>query len=193
MSISADLSAVQTRIDEITGVVRPPATRSGGPSALQPARLGGTSDPRLAAPVRSETRPEAFGALVTGAYERLARSSGLAAGVDPALVAAVAQTESGFDPRATSRTGAAGLMQLMPATASSLGVADPYDPAQNVRGGAAYLHALLERFHASVPLALAAYNAGPGAVERYGGIPPYVETQAYVDRVMAAYRARGGM
>ena len=193
MSIAADLSAVQTRIDEITGVVRPPATRSGGPSALQPARLGGSSDPpRLAAPARWETRPEAFGALVTGAYERLARSSGLAAGVDPALVAAVAQTESGFDPRATSRTGAAGLMQLMPATASSLGVADPYDPVQNVRGGAVYLHALLERFHASVPLAIAAYNAGPGAVERYGGIPPFAETQAYVDRVMAAYRARGG-
>ena len=130
----------------------------------------------------------AFGTLVTSEYESLARRSGRSAGVDPALVAAVARVESGFDPRATSRAGAAGLMQLMPATAAELGVTDPYDPVQNVRGGAAYLHRLLERFAGDVPLALAAYNAGPAAVERYGGVPPFPETRAYVERVMAAYR-----
>lgn len=174
MSISADIDAVERRIERIA------SERSAG-AASGPA-------PRALA----ATEPHAFGSLVTRAYEDLARRGAIAAGVDPALVAAVAKTESGFDPRATSATGAGGLMQLMPATAKSLGVADPYDPVQNVRGGAVYLHRLLERFHASVPLAVAAYNAGPGAVEHYGGIPPFDETREYVRRVMAAYRAGGG-
>ena len=97
--------------------------------------------------------------------------------------------ESGGNASATSGAGAAGLMQLMPATAQALGVTNPYDPAQNVRGGATYLRQLLDRFGGEVPTAVAAYNAGPGAVERFGGIPPYTETQTYVARVMDAYRA----
>lgn len=122
-------------------------------------------------------------------FERLVRREAAAAGVDPSLVAAVARTESGLDPRATSPAGAAGLMQLMPATAQALGVADPYDPVANVRGGAIYLKELLARFGGDVALAVAAYNAGPGAVERFGGVPPYTETRRYVARVLEAYRA----
>ena len=106
-------------------------------------------------------------------------------GIDPELVHAVIRAESGYDTRARSPAGACGLMQLMPATAARFGVADRWDPAQNIRGGVAYLRFLLERFDHDLRLALAAYNAGEGAVEQYGRrIPPYPETQTYVRRVL---------
>jgi hypothetical protein len=112
-------------------------------------------------------------------------------GVDPALLSAVAWTESGFNPSARSGAGAQGLMQLMPATARGLGV-DPLDPAQALVGGARYLKVQLDRFGGRADLALAAYNAGPTAVRRAGGIPPYPETQTYVDRMLTRYRQLGG-
>lgn len=117
-------------------------------------------------------------------YARLFEETGTTHGVSPALLAAVARQESGFDPRAVSPAGAQGLMQLMPGTADGLGVTDPFDPAQAVDGAARLLRTLLDRF-GGTELALAAYNAGPGAVLRYGGIPPYPETQNYVRSVLA--------
>lgn len=137
----------------------------------------------------------AFGAAVAAtsavsraAIDRYVRANARASGVDPELIEAIIANESGFNPNATSRAGARGLMQLMPETSASLGVLDPYDPAQNVRAGTRYLRALLDRF-GGVELAVAAYNAGAGAVERYGGVPPYAETQNYVRNVLSRYRA----
>ena len=107
--------------------------------------------------------------------------------LDPKLVRAVIQVESGYNQRARSNKGAMGLMQLIRATADHLSVADPYDPDQNLRGGTTYLRRMIDRF-GSVELALAAYNAGPEAVARYNGIPPYRETVNYVKRILSMYR-----
>ena len=108
-------------------------------------------------------------------------------GVDDKLVKALIKQESGFNTKATSPKGAMGLMQLMPATAESMGVSDAYNPSQNIEGGVKYLKGLLDRFDNNKELALAAYNAGPTAVKKYGGIPPYKETQNYVNSIMSAY------
>jgi len=112
-------------------------------------------------------------------------------GIDPALVLAVVGVESGFRPEAVSPKGAQGLMQLMPGTSRELGVADPLDPEQNLDGGVRHLGALLTLYDGDLTRALAAYNAGQGAVSRHGGVPPYRETQAYVKKVLARYRQPG--
>lgn len=104
--------------------------------------------------------------------------------LDPSLLKAVAHAESNFSPDAISGAGAKGIMQLMDTTAQSLGVNNVFDPEQNIEGGAKYLRAMLDRYNGDVSLALAAYNAGPGAVDRFGGLPPYMETQAYVPRIL---------
>ncbi|GAB6180043.1 hypothetical protein JCM14036_13620 [Desulfotomaculum defluvii] len=117
-------------------------------------------------------------------YEAIVEKAALRHGMDPALCKAVAKAESDFKPGATSGAGAMGLMQLMPATARSLGVTNPYDPEQNVEGGVRYLKSLLERYQGDVKKALAAYNAGPGNVDRHQGVPPFEETTRYINRVI---------
>jgi len=108
-------------------------------------------------------------------------------GIDGDFIKAIIKQESGFNPNATSKKGAMGLMQLMPKTAESLGVLDAYNPSQNIEGGVKYLKNLLEKYDGNKEMALAAYNAGPTAVKKYGGVPPYKETQNYINAIMGTY------
>ena len=128
-------------------------------------------------------------ASATGDFASLINQASEKYGVNPSLVQAVIKAESNFNPDAVSSAGALGLMQLMPSTASGLGVTDPLDPAQNIEGGVKFLSQLLSRYNGNTQLAVAAYNAGPGAVDKYNGIPPYQETQTYVNRVLGYFNS----
>jgi soluble lytic murein transglycosylase-like protein len=187
MDIFADITAAQTRIAEITGAQAPAAPAPAVPfnavlsQALMPEA---PPDPAATEATDMPVPPEQIDALV--------QQNAQIWQVDPALIKSVIANESSFNTNATSPVGAQGLMQLMPETAASLGVRNPYDPAQNVAGGTRYLRSLLDRFNGDTRLAVAAYNAGPGAVEKYGDVPPYTETRNYVQNVLGSidrYRA----
>jgi hypothetical protein len=174
-----DAGAVRLEL-EGGGMIRVPAgriaERSGVARTLPP--------PAPSRSARSEPWREAAGPFA-GLIEAAADRHGL----EPALLTAMMEVESAFDPRAVSPKGARGLLQLMPATATRFGVGDPFDPVQNVEGGARYLSWLMQRFEGQPELALAGYNAGEGAVDRHGGVPPYPETQHYVARVLDGARS----
>jgi soluble lytic murein transglycosylase-like protein len=168
------------RVGELSVMLRlaPVAT----PPASAPASGFGAQLASVMAPAATTAAQPAAGGPAPYAQEISAAAA--RNGVDPALLTGLIRAESGFDPSATSPAGAQGLTQLMPGTAASLGVTDPLDPAQSIEGGARYLRQQLDRFGGDASKALAAYNAGPGAVERFGGVPPYAETQAYVRKVL---------
>lgn len=170
--------------------------------AAQTAALGGTKPVSFGAATGLTGAPAAYaarngatgsvgaptGGSDGGQYAELIQAAAARHGIDPQVFTNLVRQESGFDPGAGSSAGAQGLTQLMPGTAASLGVTDPLDPAQSLEGGAKYLRQQLDRFGGDYPKALAAYNAGPGAVERFGGIPPYAETQHYVQTILGTGR-----
>jgi soluble lytic murein transglycosylase-like protein len=179
----ARVAQLQTMIATLSGAPAASATSTAAPAAgttsfASQLQQAGATTSGLA----PTTFPAASGAAVPFGAEIDAAAS--RNGIDPALLRGLVRQESGFDPTARSGAGAVGLTQLMPATARALGVTDPTDPAQALEGGAKYLRQQLDRFGGDVAQALAAYNAGPGAVQKFGGVPPYAETQQYVAKVM---------
>ncbi|MCL6611505.1 MAG: lytic transglycosylase domain-containing protein [Peptococcaceae bacterium] len=162
-----------------------PASRPAAPAAKI---AKGVNSPREVKPGAGAVRKDGSGQgpHLEAMVDRVAAKYGL----DPALLRAVVEVESDFNPLAVSGAGAMGLMQLMPDTARSLGVKNPFDPMENLEGGARYLKSMIGRFNGNLRLALAAYNAGPGAVEKYGGVPPYGETLSYLRKIN---RLTGGL
>ena len=144
-----------------------------------------------ASPTTAQSESAAGAGAVSSEYDSVIEQAAERYGVDPAVLHGLIQQESGFDPSAQSSAGASGLTQLMPGTAASLGVANPLNPTESIEGGARYLGQLMAQFGGNTADALAAYNAGPGAVQQFGGIPPYAETESYVSKVLGyaeAYR-----
>jgi soluble lytic murein transglycosylase-like protein len=163
------------------------AGRQPAPTAQSPGAFADT----LHRAQRKVVSPPATSSKESIPFKDLIESAARRNGVDPALLAALVKQESNFNPNAKSGAGAKGLTQMMDATARGLGVTDSFDPVQSLEGGARFLGGLLKQFKGNESLALAAYNAGPGAVQKYGGIPPYEETQRYGPKVLglaAQYR-----
>lgn len=180
----------QTRQSAVTGIL-PGASASPSTPAQQPTAFASALQAATTSNAATPAAPGATGAVQSSPYDALVEQAAQRNGVDPAVLHGLIQQESGFDPNAQSGAGASGLTQLMPGTASSLGVANPLDPAEAIEGGARYLSQMMSAFGGNTADALAAYNAGPGAVKQYGGVPPYAETQSYVTKVLGyaeAYR-----
>ena len=161
---------------------------TGGGEATVPSELVANIVPNEIVEVVEEPEVELTKLRLLPQFDELITPVAERYGLERELVAAVIWVESSGDPKAVSRKGAQGLMQLMPDTAKALGVRDVFDPAQNLEGGVRYFRDLLDQHDQNLELALAAYNAGPGAVARHGGIPPYPETEHYVKRVLELYR-----
>ena len=175
-----------------------PPTPASSPASPTSSSAAAITPPVLSAattPAPTTATPAAGSSASTGwagsQYSATIASVASRYNIEPAILHGLIQQESGFDPNARSSSGALGLTQLMPGTASSLGVSNPLEPTQSIEGGARYLSEMLSKFGGNVEDALAAYNAGPGAVSQYGGVPPYAETQEYVNKVLGyanAYR-----
>ena len=184
MSITAAVarvSEIEAMLGQAGGAAAPAATPA--TSFDQQLQQASAAGPGLGASLTPAVAGTASGG--DGPFKAEIDAAAQKYGVDPALLRGLIKQESGFNPNAHSGAGAVGLCQLMPGTAASLGVTNPLDPAQSIDAGARYLRQQLDAFGGDVQKALAAYNAGPGAVKRYGGVPPYAETQNYVRQVMA--------
>lgn len=168
---SGESSYIEMRPDEVMGIEQVP-------------------DPTSQAATAENGQPPVEEKLSPADLHEMLSEAGQQHNLDEDLLASVVKAESGGNTRAVSRAGARGLMQLMPSTASDLGVQDSFKPGENVRGGSTYLDVLLTRYHENLALALAAYNAGPAAVDKYHGIPPYHETRVYVARVIHEFNQR---
>jgi soluble lytic murein transglycosylase-like protein len=207
--ITARISEIQQRIDSLNPQATPApesaatfaqtltAAQAAGPTTLPsstsevaapPASLG----PLPVLPVAPGAAnvvpiaPSPVSAADSGDYDTLIQKYAAQNNLEPSLVKAVIQTESGGNPRSVSGAGAMGLMQLMPANVKEAGISDPFDPEQNIAAGTKQLSGLMSQYHGDLDLALAGYNAGPGNVRKYGGVPPFAETQHYIQRVRAA-------
>ena len=203
MSFMDRMNAIESRMNQLDSQIDSGARKAsmGGPSQastpLSPP-AGGPSFESILGTVQNKDKLRTSGPAAAGGasawkgdpkdFDSMIGEAAKTQGVDESLIRAVIRQESAFNPKATSCCGAKGMMQLMDGTARDLGVNNSYDPYQNIMGGAKYLKQLLDRFDGNMTKAIAGYNAGPGAVEKYGGLPPFPETQDYVTKVMGYYQ-----
>ena len=187
LAISQRVAQIQALVEQtriaVTGAPTASTTTATVASTTPSATTANFAETLQAATTVPATAGSA-GASQSSPYDGLIEQAAQRNGIDPAILHGLIQQESAFDPNSQSSAGASGLTQLMPGTASSMGVANPLNPAESIEGGARYLSQLMSEFGGNTTDALAAYNAGPGAVKQYGGVPPYAETQSYVSKVL---------